>query len=462
MVHCACVVHTVDRHCTNTPRTCYECCTTKATIHTCPPHYHQMGLPARLARLATGLVHPNILADAVDGGMEEEASAPVVSLPPPPSGQVPAPSPPLSSASAVAPGVPAPGGPPQHPGPEASAAVAPPLSLEAMAATVAAMEGRFTVVQSLLEQLLRGQTSAAQVAVVALPAVAPQGPVAPAPPASVIPALPYIPLPAPGPDMPSLVPPPATDAPHRAAVLDRAAVASQAEVSRLINRFSALDVESDEDDSQVPSQPHTHSASASAGRLPATPLPDAFIPAPAGSSQSAQQQLTAIVNGLNKQNARVKYASIEELNEALDDWVTDSINAGTWTSRQIESMRAYQRLLILRFSISEKRPLKQVLDYHRKWCKAVHAKTIDMFAIGAELNLAILHEVSHPLQLGPQEGRSPSNPQQPRKGGSKTASPKAATTPGTAPAAKYAAGSCVHHPTSTSHTTAMCTKGPKQ
>ena len=64
MVLCAtCHVSSIDRHCTNTPRTCYQCCTSHADIHTCPLHYRQMGISDAAARLASGKVHPSIAED---------------------------------------------------------------------------------------------------------------------------------------------------------------------------------------------------------------------------------------------------------------------------------------------------------------------------------------------------------------------------------------------------------------
>ena len=60
-------VNTIQRQCTNTPRTCYRCCTTSAIILTCPWHYSQMGNVDVPLRLASGLVHPSIIeaADSV-------------------------------------------------------------------------------------------------------------------------------------------------------------------------------------------------------------------------------------------------------------------------------------------------------------------------------------------------------------------------------------------------------------
>jgi hypothetical protein len=308
-----------------------------------------MGLPAQRARLDTGLVHPHIVADAA----EEVAPLPVASIPAPQDAP-----PPLLA-------------PPPPP---------PVLSLATVAGDIAGMRAQFAALQLMIERVTQS-----------LPA-APAAPLVPAMAPALVgaPPLPHIPLPPPPRAVPAHVAvdlAPAQPPPHRAAVLHQQPAASQhAALSNLIERAARgplpADAESDEDDSEVIPQSHSHSSQ----QLPAAPLPEAFVPTVAGSAQSAQQQLTAIVNGLNKQNTKVKYSTIEELNEALDDWATDSVNAG-WASRQVESIRAYQRLLINRFSFTEKLSLKVITEYHRKWCKAVDAGTIDMFALGAELNL---------------------------------------------------------------------------
>ena len=259
--------------------------------------------------------------------------------------------------------------------------------------------------------------------------------------------LPYVPLPASLPDIPALVNPP----PHRAAILDRTAVASQGEIAALVNRFSALrdDGDSDDEDTTVPTQPHTRTARTSPPAA-AGILPQAFVPPPIGAEQNPTQQLAAIFNALNKQGGKVKYSTIEELDEALDDWAADALKSGR-TAQQVESIRAYQRLLTKQFAISDRMPLKQVLEYHRLWCKAVHAGTIDLFSQGAAMNHDIYYAVTHPLRLSGQ-GSSPSSSQ------AKDSKSKAASDKAKKPTAKYPAGSCTHHPTSTSHTTAECIK----
>ena len=461
MVHCAqCTVNPIDRHCTNHPRTCYECCTTSATTPTCPPHFKQLGRLAAEARLQTGLVHPNILADAADPEAAEADSHHAPSSPPrtPPRTPVPGGPPPAPPAAGSLPppqrSAPSPstGSPPPPLNASASgsappdAAASQPVTLESLAATVASMA-------AFMQQLAQAQAASASA-----PAAAAVGPTPPAVPAAPLAILPHIPLSPSAAPMPPLVRPP----PHRAAVLDRAAPASQSDIAALVNRFSALrdDGDSDEDEAQVPAQSHTRTTRApppaTAASTAAAALPSAFVPQAVGTEQTAAQQLAAIFRALDKQGGKAKYTTIEELNEALDDWFADAVRANR-PLHEVDSIRAYQRVLITRFAISDRMPLKQVLEYHRLWCKAVHAGTLDMFVPGAAMNHDIYYEVTHPLKL---LGQAPSAPSS-KDGKFKSASSKT-TAPSPTSRAKHPAGSCTHHPTSTSHTTAECVKKGKQ
>ena len=437
MVLCAtCHVNPIDRHCTNTPRACYACCTSHPTVHTCPPHYQQMGISDAAARLASGLVHPNVVEDAGEGLPRADSS--------PPSGG------PSSDAGSQSSNDSSAQLNPSHRAPgsagDASAVASAPLDITAvtassLAALRAGMEADKAAAQvqlTAMQAQLAAQEASTQRLMALLEA---RLPALPQSTSSPVPASP--PAPATG-----------TTHPHRHSVLDRSApsTTSRAEVTELVNKFAALTNEdSDDDTHEVAPQAHTPRT-----QLPTTVLPAAFVPTPSGSEQSAQQQLAAIVHGLSKQGSKVKYANIAELSEALDDWATDSLRAG-WTATQVESIRALQRLLVVRFSVSERRPLKEVLEYHRKWCKAVHAGTIDMFAPGAELNLAILYDVSNPMQLS--VGRTSTTSSQ-MTSGTKTAKGDAAPAKaGGHPAAgRHPAGSCTNHPTSTTHTTAECKK----
>jgi hypothetical protein len=218
MVLCAaCHVNNIDRYCTNTPRTCFQCCTTSPTIDTCPYHFRIMGNTEREARLQSGHVHPHILADAANGDMhvDDPAAAPAppnvsaAVAPPPPAPQTVPPAvaaPAAAAADAVqdVPVAPLPGAAQPPPAPDVTAIAASVNALTAM-------------VQQLMQAEAARQAAAALASVPAPP---------PAPPGAG-PLLPRIPLPSPAtaPDLPALVSPPAS---HRAAVLDRAAASSRA------------------------------------------------------------------------------------------------------------------------------------------------------------------------------------------------------------------------------------------
>ena len=436
MVACTtCTIQRADRHCTNTPRSCYQCCTSHADILTCPLHFHAMGNTAAAARLLTGLVHPNIKEDGEEG-------LPPALAPPPPivvSGEQP-----VQPGALVA-------APPAPPGPleaaPAPAAAGPPaLTLASLASTVVTLSASVVDVAASLA-VMRSAVTAIQSSVDAALRLRPPPTAAPIQLTTV--AQQHTP------QLSAASPAP----PHRAAVLDRAAAAPRASaVGPSAGSFGVLAQDGDDEDDEDAHEVRSHAHIPGVQSQPSALLPAAFVPTPSGTAQNAQQQLAALFNGLAKQGSKVKYATISELNEALDDWATDSLAAG-WSAAQVESIRAYQRLLTLRFTVSEHWTLKEVLDYHRKWCKAVHAGTIDMFARGAELNLIIEREVKHPIQLGAAAASSTSAAKSGKSKGSAAAAPTTQAAAARPPASnKHPAGSCTNHPASTSHTTAECNK----
>ena len=444
MVTCAqCAVNGIDRHCTSTPRMCFTCCSGHATIPTCPAHYLAMGVTAAAARRQANMVHPAAFDPVEPEDNEQKIDEHKVDHPSnadpshagqPPSGEQ------LPPGGQLGPGGQQPPGGPPSPRSSSASAVPPPsnanaaqpLTLETLAASIAAMQASFLALSQRM----------------VLPPPPAPAPV-PAVPTSILPRLPP---PPPAPDTPELLPPPP---PHRAAVLNRAAVASQHDINALVNRMSALpdnDSDVDDDDAQVASHSHSHATPVHSTSQRA--LPSAFIPPPVGTEQNATQQLAAIFTAINKQGGKVKYSSVEELNEALDDWFADAVRSGR-TAAQLDSIRAYQRLLITQFAISDRMPLKQLLEYHRLWCKGVHAGTIDMFAHGAAMNHDIYYTVTHPLRLSSHGSFASSS--QPRDGSKNKTTAERTPTP-RKPTATHPAGSCTYHPSSTSHTTAECQK----
>ena len=447
MVLCTvCTVNRMDQLCGNAARACFYCCTTRDDIDTCPYHFSIMGNTQRAARLLSGKVHPHILADAADEEIkaDDDDNDNTAAVPAPPNVLAAVATPPPGPQRDVV----APAAAAAHAVPNAPIILAPAAAQPPPVYDTAALAASVHALTAMVQQLMQAEAARQAQAAAAL-ALAPAAPAAPAPAVSLPSAvpLPFIPLPPPAaaavPDAPALLSPPP---PHRAAVLDRAAVSSHSDIAALVNRFSALP-DSDDEDTTVPPQQHTR-ATHTPQPAAAGVLPDAFVPAPVGSEHTPAQQLAAIFNALHKQGGKVKYASIEELNEALDDWAAGFLKSGR-SAQQVESVRTYQRLLVQRFAISDGMPLKQVLEYHRLWCKRVADGTIDMFAPGAALNHDIFHEATHPLRLIRQG--STSSPSSSKDGRSKSTADKAKK-----PTAKHPAGSCTNHPLSTTHTTAEC------
>jgi hypothetical protein len=431
MVKCSlCNVNPVDRHCTNAAQSCYTCCTSHPTIPTCPGHYAQMGITAAAARHAAGLVHIPA-SSASEAAGTEPAAAQHHSAPPGGSNVAADDAGPNSSASQQR-LAPAQADEQNRSDPAPAAVAATATSIAALRAQLEADKAAAEVTVAALQAQLSRQAADVQQILSLLRN--PQPAAAASPPPHTPPS-------------PPLQPPPV---PHRSAVLDR--TTSSRDLSNLVAAVVNADP-SDSEEQEVTS--HTHTTTRT------TVLPPAFVPTTPGTEQSAQQQLAAIVSGLSKQGAKVKSATVADFNEALDDWATDSAKAG-WTVQQVEAIRTYQRLLILKFLVAERRPFVQVLEYHRKWCKALYAGSIDMFAPGAELNLAILYDVEHPLTLGHTAASTTAagSPKTRRSTGAAAAA--ATSTARTSPnAGRHAAGSCVNHPASTTHTTAECNASKK-
>ena len=437
MVTCTCTVEPIDRHCDNTPQYCYRCCTESTVIKTCRHHFHQMGNTAANARLASGLVHPSITGVVTVATSQPPVAAGEVgpgsasdqqhagSDSPVPGVQQPAARPSADAVAAT-----------QLPAQRVSlAAVAAPGNV-ASASALAAMRAELDSVRAAaqasaaaLQTRLEQQSRTMELILARLPA-APS--TQPSPPVTEVAGQAAAPS--------AAVPRPS---PHRRVVLDRAAPAVASD-----NQYNALhDSDSDDDAHEVTPQTHTLAQ-------PASVLPAAFRPVPSGTEQGAQQQLAAILSGLGK-GTKVKYATFAELDEALDDWVADGKKAG-WSSQDVDAIRTYQRLLIDGFPHSERWSLRDVLEYHRRWCRAVDAKTIDPFAQGAALNLTLVYEVSHPRQYGATAASTT-----PRRGGRfKDTAPAAngAKSGGSLAINRHPAGSCTNHPSSTTHNTAECKK----
>ena len=153
-----CNVNSRDRHCTNHPRSCYECCTTSGTIHTCPPHFQQLGRTAAETQLLTGLLDPNILADAADdNGRADEVKADDVND----DGRAPS-----------SPYMPIPGGPSSvSPSTEASlssSAPSPPGAAAGQSVTLESLADAVARMTALVQQMAQAQATSAAASAAAI------------------------------------------------------------------------------------------------------------------------------------------------------------------------------------------------------------------------------------------------------------------------------------------------------
>jgi hypothetical protein len=169
-------------------------------------------------------------------------------------------------------------------------------------------------------------------------------------------------------------------------------------------------------------------------------LPAQFIPAQVGSEQDQSQQLIRILTTINK--STTKYATLDELATAIDDWTVASISEG-WTGQQLDAIRRYRRFVI--DIIGRQHSVTVAAKYHASWSKAVHARTHDMFAHNGHIHLdswvQVPPTISSSSQSSYSKGKKSSTTER------KTADKERAV---------HAVGSCTKHPTSTSHTTAQC------
>ena len=431
-----CTVSAFDKHCSNNPRYCLLCCTGKADIITCLAHFRQMGKQPATTRVADRLVHQDVI-DYLGLGEPSAAS----------SSQERGRSASTDEAESKEPVGEPPGNTHDSTAAEAMRSIislrsqietdraAADVANSALAAQLNSQKSQFAAMQAQLatstQQTADTKTQLAAILALLQAQQATATPPQPAPSGPSLTALFTQTQPTPSPPL------------HRRTLLDAAVTTED-----LLDQLS--DGSTDEEAQQVTTTANTQ-------QRPAVVLPAAFAPTPAGTEQSAQQQLAAILAGLNKNTSKVKYTSLRELNEALDDWAADSLRAG-WTAAQIEAIRKYQHRVV--YSLGPTLPLKDVLEYHRKWCKAVHNGDVDMFAKGADLNLPILHDVCNPQQFGStavSSGTRPARQRRPGKQADATATP-ADTKTGVPKAGTYPAGSCTNHPTSTTHTTAECKK----
>ncbi len=422
MTRCtSCTVNTIDRYCSHEEPVCFDCCSTRPAIPTCPFHFHSMGVTAQAARAAAGL--GPVVAQPPAGPLADVQPASSAAVQPPPSAAV-QPLPPVAAALQnlpVDPPMPpsGPQGPPQAP-------------------------FDMNTLRSLITESINAVVRPLQAEMAALRAHQNAAP----PSSSPVPPLLPPPLNAPPPLPPVLDPHPPSPPPHRAAVLGGGSLADSA--NSLLRLFSGPDPIPSDVHEVRPQAPPTP-VSSPPPRF--NPLPAAMVPAAVGSAQDNAQLLTSLLTTFHKTS--VKYSSLKALDQGLEEWWVKSSKSGTWTGPQLMSLANYRAFIQ---QLGTLHSHAKVLEYHRLFTLAINEGEHDMFQHGG-------HYVPHlHLKAGLLEAPQRSTSSSHRRGGK---APDSETPTAGSPARSggrprnplsgtHPAGSCTNHPTSTSHTTAEC------
>jgi hypothetical protein len=461
MVRCSvCNVNTVDRLCTRPTGLCYDCCSTQPGQLSCPHHFNH--LP------------PGQQASVRAAQQAADAAAPVLPLPAASSAAVSVPpvadAPSVINADALFVSAPPSSLPSAAPAPQSvPVAVAPPSpavdlqqyqqqserriqALEAQIATqtaqLAQQTATFLPLMGLLPTLERLLAAAAPSP---LPLPVPQSaqpvPVSVAPLSATVAASPRA---------------SANAAPHRDAVLNAPSVA-QAAVDQLISHLlqqpgSHTDEEKEvraTQQTQITSAPPRSSAPSFSRQIPplqyasahvrSVIFPPCLAPPPLGGGAVTEETFSA--TGIKFTNKSYfdpkKFKTAGDLNAAFEDWTKLAIGTG-WSADLVVGIGKYRSFLV--DTMAAANGLAAALSYHALFARAVDEGRHDMFATGGhylpDVYIAVLPNSSSTAKRG--------------SSGGKRGSPK--PTSGKEPGKTYPAGSCRHHPDSTTHTTAVCRK----
>lgn len=224
----------------------------------------------------------------------------------------------------------------------------------------------------------------------------------------------------------------------------------------LINRVQQRRRDEDEDaalESEVNSSRHNrHSIPSLSYPSPATNttlFPPSLAPTPIGSQQDSAQQITRLLLNMNK--SAVKYPTLSDLASALDEWAALAVRA-KWSSEQVLAIVRYRTFVI--DEIGRKSSVTQAAKYHALWSKAVEDGHIDMFAHGSQY-----HPLSYVTVFPSTSVDNSASSSSATKSSKKNNKGKETDKEKDKPVKRvFPAGSCTHHPLSTSHDTSMCNK----
>jgi hypothetical protein len=426
----ACTVDNADPRCGRETRVCYRCCVDK-TISLACVHHHNIAPPAKQAE---------IVAAAVAAA---SAGAPVNALLLPPPG-APAP---MHVRAVVQDGLPA---PPQAP-------------LQQPGAAAPALNDLSTIVAQMAAQLV---TLTAQVAALAArPSVPASDPIAPVAPAAapVSPIALVQPIAAPQVAAPQANASAVDSAPHREALLGAIAAGGADATDAFLNRMMASVNGPSAADREVSNIRTSQTAASVTGPfsptydqpppLRSTSLHKAsvvfppFLAPPPLSGSVVEQTLTS--TGLRTTTSSfldtTKIKSVDDLRVLLDSWYCLAVDS-EWTALHVSAIVRYRAHLIENIAVKS---LEAALRYHLLLARAVDSGRHNFFKEDGHYHDVSMSLVRDSYDLSKRSSSSGAGRTGARTSGSK-AGPKKPV---------YPAGSCAHHPQSTTHTTAQCNKG---
>jgi hypothetical protein len=184
---------------------------------------------------------------------------------------------------------------------------------------------------------------------------------------------------------------------------------------------------------------------------PTLPIANVFPPslatAPIGSAEDGQQQLASLLSAFHKTSSAVKYATLADLSEAINDWYTAASKA-KWPNDRLKSIYDYRSFVI--DDIGRQSSLTHAVKYHTLFAKAVQNGEHSLFAPRGFFDplsyIKVFPHGSTSTSTSSSSKGDKKSPKDKKKGGA------------TGKDTTFAAGSCANHPLSTTHDTSMCKK----
>jgi hypothetical protein len=215
----------------------------------------------------------------------------------------------------------------------------------------------------------------------------------------------------------------------------------------LTNLYNSLEVDSDDGDVTQERRTDVSTQLAHPALTLANVFPPSLATAPIGSAEDGQQQLATLLSAFHKTSSAVKYATLADLSEAINDWYTAASKA-KWPNDRLKSIYDYRSFVI--DDIGRQSSLTHAVKYHTLFAKAVQNGEHSLFAPRGFFDplsyIKVFPHGSTSTSTSSSSKGDKKSPKDKRKGGA------------TGKDTTFAAGSCANHPLSTTHDTSMCKK----